>query len=516
MLTRKSLSVLGLIVLLLPFSLFANKPGNKEPAHKKTSHTYISHFENVLGTSMELKVGSASEDDATLAENAALSEIKRMSNILSAYDPKSEFSRWYQTNNQPIVVSKELFEVLSLFDQWRLKSNGALDASAEVIGKLWKQAAARQQVPTEEQLNLAVAEIKQVHWKLDPVTQTATHLSYAPVMLNSFVKTYIIRKAAEAAMNVPNIKSVVVNIGGDLVVLGNQSEIIDVKNPAADAENDLPMDRIQVGNRAIATSGNYRRGELINGKWYSHIVDPRTGLPADNIISATVVAPGATDAGALATAFNVMKPAESVQLAATIPGVDYLIITSSGERIESKGWRKLRIPSLKTIKQADRKSKISFDKESNFELVVNLEISTQPEQFVKRPYVAVWIEDQNHAAVRTIAVWHERDRYLPELKSWFLKYRSTYTTDKSVLSSVSSATRSPGKYTMKWDGKDDKGNIVPPGTYTVKIEISREHGTYQLLKKEMNFNDSPQSFTFDKNVEIASASLEYRKKTGSN
>jgi hypothetical protein len=149
----------------------------------------------------------------------------------------------------------------------------------------------------------------------------------------------------------------------------------------------------------------------------------------------------------------------------------------------------------------------------DFELVVNLEINLQKEGFVKRPYVAVWVEDENHAPVRCLTVWHGSDKYLPELRSWYLKYRSLYTTDKNFNTSATSATRPAGKYTVKWDGKDDQGNFVKPGKYTVKIEAAREHGTYQLMRQEIVWNESPKRIDLTGNIEIASASLDYRKKT---
>ena len=172
-----------------------------------------------------------------------------------------------------------------------------------------------QRVPTNEELANAVTEAQQLHWKLDATMQTATHLSNAPLMLNSFAKSYIIKHASDAANTSANVNAVIVNIGGDMVVSGNLDETITISNPKADAENEMPIDQLVISNKAVATSGNYRRGELISGQWYSHIVDPRTGYPADNIISATVVASNATDAGALATAFNVMSPSESIKLA---------------------------------------------------------------------------------------------------------------------------------------------------------------------------------------------------------
>ncbi|HEY4877172.1 MAG TPA: DUF2271 domain-containing protein, partial [Puia sp.] len=377
----------------------------------------------------------------------------------------------------------------------------------------------KQQLPTQDELTNAVHEVKQNHWTLDGTTQTATHLSNAPLILNSFAKSYIIKHAADAAIASGNIDGVIVNIGGDLVVLGNLNENVLISDPKADAENEAPMDQLLINNKAVATSGNYRRGELINGHWYSHIVDPRTGQPADNIISATVVAPNATDAGALATAFNVMSTSESVQLASRFPGVEYLLITKNGERIASAGWHTLEAPTKEIIKTevtAIGKNKMASGWNNDFELVISLEINIQKQGFVKRPYVAVWIEDENHYPVRTVSVWHGSDRYMPELKSWYLKYRSQYNSDKNFDNSITSATRPAGKYTLKWDGKDDAGNFVKPGKYVVKIEVSREHGTYQLMRQEIECDDAPKILNLTGNIEIASASLDYRKKTNGN
>ena len=476
---------------------------------KKTARLFVSHYENVLGTSMELKLSAYSEKNASIAEMAVLTEIKRVSKLLSTYDPQSEFSSWLQTKNTPVPVSPELFEVLSLFDAWRMKTNGALDASAQVISKLWKQAAGKQELPSKEALASAVAEVQQAHWQLDSKNRTATHLSNTPLVLNSFAKTYIIKRAVDAAMASANLNSIVVNIGGDMVIAGNVNETVQISDPKADAENDAPIDILQVSNRAVATSGNYRRGELINGQWYSHIVDPRTGLPADEVISATVVAPNATDAGALATSFNVLTPSESIQLAANIPGVDYLLITKNGERIESKGWSELKAPATNNEKLA----KTADGWNNGFELAINLEVSTIAEQFSHRPFVAIWVEDKDKNPIRTVSLWYNKPKWLHDLREWYRIFGQSMMTDYTQFSSSTSATRSPGKYLIKWDGKDDKGNYVKPGKYTVYIEAAREHGTYQLIKQELECNESPKLINLTGNVEIASASLEYRKKT---
>ena len=92
--------------------------------------------ENVLGTSFELKVQAGSEAAARMGETSALGEIEREAKILSGYDAQSEFSRWTRTRGEAVKVSPELFEVLGMYDRWREKTSGALDASAEAIGRV--------------------------------------------------------------------------------------------------------------------------------------------------------------------------------------------------------------------------------------------------------------------------------------------------------------------------------------------------------------------------------------------
>jgi FAD:protein FMN transferase len=498
------------VSLIIGFALLILNGGAIEsPASK--SRMFVSNFENVLGTSMEIKFQAMNGKDAEIAENKTLEEIDRLSKILSAYDKESEFSIWIKSRNAQVKVSSELFEVLSLFDKWKLLTNGALDASAETVSRVWKEAVLKQELPSDLSLSLAVEKVKQKHWSLDYNNKTATHLDDSPLILNSFVKSYIINKAADAALKEQNISAVVINIGGDIVVKGALNETVQISDPNASAENDMPLSKLMIQNRAVATSGNYKRGFQIGNTWYSHIVDPRTGKPAGNIISATVVAPNASDAGALATALNVLDPEEGLKLASSIPNVEMMLITKDGKRLETKGWQALELPldqarssALETINSAQPKWN------PNFELAINLEINTISGYRSRRPFVAVWVEDENKKLVRNIAVWFDKDRYLNELRSWA---RVTNGFANTNFSSISSATRSPGAYSLKWDGKDDNGSFVKAGKYTVVIEAAREHGTHQLMSQEINFNATAAQFKLPGNVEIASVAFDYKKES---
>src|SRR6476469_1900626 len=90
---------------------------------------YTFHYENLLGTSMEVTVIASAEADAQRGAEAVLDRIDRDARILSGYDPASEFSRWFATRGEAVPVSPELYDVLGMFDTWRDRSGGALDAS---------------------------------------------------------------------------------------------------------------------------------------------------------------------------------------------------------------------------------------------------------------------------------------------------------------------------------------------------------------------------------------------------
>jgi FAD:protein FMN transferase len=126
--------------------------------------------------------------------------------------------------------------------------------------------------------------------------------------------------------------------------------------------------------------------------------------------------------------------------------------------------------------------------------------------------VAVWIEDKDRFPVRTVALWFRKPRWLPEMRAWYRDDRTRARAEGTeIAASVSSATRPPGRYTLKWDGKDNRGRLVTPGRYTVCIEAAREHGTYQIIRQEMDFAGAPRQVQLPGNVEIASASLDYHK-----
>ena len=477
---------------------------------------FIRSYDHVLGTSLDLKIQATSGRVADVAADAVLAEIARQSGILSGYDRASEFSRWMNTRDVAVGVSPELFEVLQHFDQWRARTDGALDAAAETVSRVWKASASAGRLPTDHELADAVSRVRQTHWRLDPERRTATRLSDAPLVLNTFTKSYIVDRAAGVALRTPGVRGVVVNIGGDLVVRGQMDERVAIADPAAAFDNAKPLTHVAVRDLAVATSGGYRRGFDINGAHYSHIVDPRTGRPTDHVLSATVVAKDASDAGALATAFCVLTPAEIAKLSRSVAGAEYLLVLADGNRIESAGWREL-VSAIPSPPVPSPVVSLSAAEQGtwNPEFVLTITIELAPPQGKGlRPYVAVWIENAARFPLRTLGVWH-----LLKDPTWDYKMREWLRGDKQrmeavgteLLASVSSATRGPGIHKLVWDGKNNSGQLVKAGTYTVLIEAVREGGTYQIMRQAMDFTGVPKKIDLGSNVEVSSATLDYHR-----
>lgn len=150
--------------------------------------------------------------------------------------------------------------------------------------------------------------------------------------------------------------------------------------------------------------------------------------------------------------------------------------------------------------------------DGSMELAVDVTIATVEGARVHRPYVAVWIEDNAGKPVRTLSLWVQTERrgpkWIPDLRRW---WRDEPNHDQLV-STVSSATRGAGKYSLVWDGKDDAGKPVEQGAYTLLVEAAREHGTYGVVRKPMTVGSKPFSARAEGNVEIEDVAVEFRKR----
>lgn len=454
------------------------------------------HHENVLGTSAEIRVRATTPAAANRAESAALDEIDRLSRILSGYDPSSEFSRWERTRGEPVSVSPELAEVLRLWDHWATETHGTLNPAIETATRLWQAG----RLPSDTERAAAVERMRGPHWRLDGAT--AVRLGTAPLRLNSFTKSWILARAISAALREPGVEGLTLNIGGDLVSAGAIAETADLRHPRTDAENAAPLASVRLSQEAMATSGDYRRGFTIDGRRYSHILDPRTAWPAERWASVTVISPDPVEAGALATAFSVTTLEETERIAARHPRAEYLLVAANGIRHASP--RSRFVAAAATPPPSAAASDPAH-------VQIEFELARAGGGRYRRPFVAVWIEDSARNPVRTLALWFDRPRWLPDLSAWSRGERVRAAAEGNDLArTVGSATRPPGKYNLQWDGRDQSGKPVKPGKYTLLLEAAREHGGHDVLRQEIDLA-SPASFSVTGGSEISAATVEVKK-----
>ncbi|MEI8195135.1 MAG: FAD:protein FMN transferase, partial [Phycisphaerae bacterium] len=269
---------------------------------------YEYHRTEVLGTSLDLIVIAPEQASADLAAETIFKEIERLRLILSTYDPKSEISG-VNAGTQPTKVAPELIEVLQTYETWTRQTHGACSGQMGELVQLWAQAEKVQQLPEESALKALVTRLGEPGWKIEAATNTVTRLPGQVINVNSLGKGYIIGKAIQAARaKVPAVTGLLLNIGGDMMASGSAAPKqqvpwrIGVADPNHHAENDPRLAQLKLNDLAVATSGAYERSYEIKGKKYSHILDPRTGRPAQGVLSATVIAPSAFEAEVAAKA----------------------------------------------------------------------------------------------------------------------------------------------------------------------------------------------------------------------
>ncbi|ALZ74615.1 DUF2271 domain-containing protein [Rheinheimera sp. F8] len=138
------------------------------------------------------------------------------------------------------------------------------------------------------------------------------------------------------------------------------------------------------------------------------------------------------------------------------------------------------------------------------DLEIALQLPKISEGQYHRPYVAVWVEDSSENSVRLIEIWREKPDWIKDLRRF---WRKTGRADQPLVDARTGATKGPGQYRLRWDGKDDKGAAVPNGEYQLVIEAAREHGGRQLVKQKFNWDGSAVALSVAAGNEIGQVQL---------
>ena len=272
----------------------------------------------VMGTVAHLNVHAQTLRKANAAEDAAFARLDDVNRLMSDYVADSEIGQLNQLSaGESLVVSPETFHCLEQALDIARRTNGAFDPTCRPLVRLWRKVGKEKRLPTAEELAATRARVGWKHIQLDADSRRVTVLiDDLQIDLGGIAKGYGLDLAAEA-MKRAGATAGLVDVGGDVCTFGRRENDqlwrIGVRDPFKADRTKITM-TLELADAAVATSGDQERYYEIDGKRYSHIVDPRTGRPAEQAPSVTVIAPDGITADAWATVFSVLSVAEGQAL----------------------------------------------------------------------------------------------------------------------------------------------------------------------------------------------------------
>jgi FAD:protein FMN transferase len=329
------------ISLLIIFAGFWCVNALEEPALKRFSFS-----EPHMGTMFNIILYARDEPTAQMAAQKAFARIEELNAILSDYMADSELMKLCKkAGGPPVPVSLDLFKVLEKSQEIARLSDGAFDVSISPVVRLWRKARKTGMLPKADEIKKALELVDYKKIRLDPKGRTVQFLLMGMLLdVGGIAKGY----AADAALEVlrqQGFPRALVAAGGDIAVgdpppdvSGWKIGIAPLKNPQGP-----PRYHLLLKNKAVSTAGDANQNVVIDGKRYSHIVDPKTGLGLVGPRSVTVVAPQGLTADGLDTAVCVMGKERGLKLIESLPDVAGLLVfevDGKEETTMSKGFEK--------------------------------------------------------------------------------------------------------------------------------------------------------------------------------
>ncbi len=304
--------------------------------------TNLSEFkvqEKLMGNSFEFTVVAEEESWAQHKISLAIDEIRRIEKLLTTFDESSQTNRINRSAGiESVKVDKEVFDLIKRSIKISAVTDGAFDISYGSVDKsLWNF----------DRNMTALSD--------ETVAKNAVRLiNYRNIILNETDSSIMLKEkgmrigfggigkgyAAEMAKNVlkkEGVESGIVNASGDLTAWGCQANgrpwTIGIADPDHTGSS---FSYMNISDMAVATSGNYEKFVCINGKKYSHTINPKTGLPVTGIKSVTIMAPNAEIADAMATPVTIMGVRAGLDMINQINYLGCIIIDDHNNIYSSK------------------------------------------------------------------------------------------------------------------------------------------------------------------------------------
>jgi thiamine biosynthesis lipoprotein len=327
----------------------------------------------------EVVFDAATYRHASDAAIAALELVAQLEDQLTVYRDTGEVAQINrEAGTRPVVIEEGLFHLLERAVELSAKTSGAFDITAGRLSKVWGFYRRHGQMPPSAEVAQALSTVGSRHLQFDPSTRTIQfHQPGLELNLGAIGKGYALDRAADSLVTA-GMKDFLIHGGNSSVLARGSREIANCKLQIANlqSETDIlaishPQSAIATGwsialrhplkpdirlaeftlcDQALGTSGSGTQFFHHQGKRYGHIIDPRSGWPADQVLSATVIAPTAEQADALSTAFYVLGVEPAQAYCSRHPNISGLLVKQTQAvggielfpiNLPDDGWRRL-------------------------------------------------------------------------------------------------------------------------------------------------------------------------------
>lgn len=293
----------------------------------------------LMGEKFDITIVADNEEIGYINIEEAVSEIKRIEKLMSSWDEESETSEINRNAGiKPVKVSVELFKLIERANQISEITDGAFDISFAGLDNVWKFDGSMRYKPSKDQIKQSVSKVGYGKIMLNEDNHTVfLQLKGMKIGLGAIAKGYAVDKAKELMVE-KQVRAGVINASGDLTSWGTKATgekwLIGIANPLS---KDKIFSWLPVLESSVATSESYDKFISFDGKKYSHIIDPRSGLPTTGINSVSVFSKTAEWSDALSTAIFVLGVDSGMALINQLKGTEVIIVDSNNKMHKSSG-----------------------------------------------------------------------------------------------------------------------------------------------------------------------------------
>jgi FAD:protein FMN transferase len=316
--------------LIIACSCSPEKPG----IHKSTRL--------VMGTFVDVSIVGAAEP-AKEGAAAAFDEMKRIEDLTSFHKPSQLTAINDHSGQGPVKTDAEVLSIVAEALKASEQTGGAFDPTIGAVSRLWKfSGEGESRIPTEDEIKTALSKVGYSKVILDQANSTIELTEPGMALdLGGITKGHALNRCAIILKKL-GISSALVNIGGDILALGGKEPgkpwRIGVEDPR---DKNAMVAVTELTDQVIFTSGDYERFIEMDGKRYHHILDPKTGYPAEGVRSVTVVGkPGETlqPFGTSAFVMGARKGLEFLESKLRLPA---LLVDGEGKILMTTGSEKV-------------------------------------------------------------------------------------------------------------------------------------------------------------------------------